>query len=76
MSSLSDLSNDFAKLKSARRKWQKRTLDCVVSNQNARRPSLGVDFSSGGLPATANFDWSKEAIAKVQDALAEAERDP
>jgi hypothetical protein len=29
-----------------------------------------------GLPATVNFDWSKEAVAKVQDALAEAERDP
>jgi hypothetical protein len=28
-----------------------------------------------GLPATVDFDWTKEAIAKVQDALAEAERD-
>jgi hypothetical protein len=28
-----------------------------------------------GLPATVDFDRTKEAIAKVQDALAEAERD-
>ena len=28
-----------------------------------------------GLPATVDFDWTKEAIAKVQAALAEAERD-
>jgi hypothetical protein len=28
-----------------------------------------------GLPATVDFDWTEEAIAKVQDALAEAERD-
>jgi hypothetical protein len=28
-----------------------------------------------GLPATVDFDWTKEAVAKVQDALAEAERD-
>jgi hypothetical protein len=29
-----------------------------------------------GLPATVDFDWTEEAIAKIQDALAEAERDP
>jgi hypothetical protein len=28
-----------------------------------------------GLPATVDFDWTKEAVAKIQDALAEAERD-
>jgi len=28
-----------------------------------------------GLPATVDFDWTKEAVAKFQDALAEAERD-
>jgi hypothetical protein len=27
-----------------------------------------------GLPATVDFDWTKEAVAKIQDALAEAER--
>jgi len=27
-----------------------------------------------GLPETVNFDWTKEAIAKVQNAIAEAER--
>ena len=28
-----------------------------------------------GLPETVNFDWTREAIAKVQSAIAEAERD-
>ena len=28
------------------------------------------------LPGSVNFDWMKEAIAKAQDAIAEAERDP
>jgi hypothetical protein len=28
-----------------------------------------------GLPETVNFDWTKEAIAKVQNAIAEAERE-
>jgi len=29
-----------------------------------------------GPPETVNFDWTEEAVAKVQDALAVAERDP
>ena len=29
-----------------------------------------------GLPESVNFDRIKEAVAKVQDAIAEAERDP
>ena len=29
-----------------------------------------------GLPGSVNFDWMKEAVAKAQDAIAEAERDP
>jgi hypothetical protein len=28
-----------------------------------------------GLPETVDFDWTKEAIVKVQNAIAEAERD-
>jgi hypothetical protein len=27
-----------------------------------------------GLPETVNFDWTNEAIAKIQNAIAEAER--
>ena len=27
-----------------------------------------------GLPETVNFDWTKEAIANVQNAIAKAER--
>jgi hypothetical protein len=30
----------------------------------------------GGLPASVDFDAVKEAVAKVQDAIAEAVRDP
>jgi hypothetical protein len=77
MSSLSDPSNDFAKLKS----------DAMqMAEENARLRTINakmlaalryvLTFLQGGLPATANFDWSQEAVAKVQDALAEAERDP
>ena len=29
-----------------------------------------------GLPGSVNFDWMKEGVAKAQDAIAEAERDP
>ena len=27
-----------------------------------------------GLPASVDFDWTREAVAKVQDDIAEAER--
>jgi hypothetical protein len=29
-----------------------------------------------GLPKAVNYDWTREAVAKVQNAVAEAERDP
>jgi hypothetical protein len=29
-----------------------------------------------GLPDSVNFDWTREAVVKVQEAIAEAERDP
>jgi len=77
MSSPSELSSDFEKLKSDATQMAK---------ENARLRSINakmlaalryaLTFLQEGLPATANFDWSKEAVAKIQDALAEAERDP
>ena len=66
MSSLSDLSNDFAKLKSDATQ---------MPEENARLRSINakmlaalryvLTFLQEGLPATANFDWSKEAVAKM-----------
>jgi len=77
MTSASDRSSDFEKLKS----------DAAhVAEENARLRSINVKMLDAlryvlpllqqGLPATVNFDWTEEAVAKVQDALAIAERDP
>ena len=77
MVSPSDLSSDFEKLKSDA---------AQVAEENARLRSINVKMLDAlryvlpllqqGLPATVNFDWTEEAVAKVQDALAVAERDP
>jgi hypothetical protein len=77
MVSPSDLSSDFEKLKSDA---------AQVAEENARLRSINVKMLDvlryvlpllqQGLLTTVNFDWTKEAVAKVQDALAEAERDP
>ena len=77
MASPSDLSSDFEKLKSDA---------AQVAEENARLRSINVKMLDvlryvlpllqQGLPTTVNFDWTKEAVAKVQNALAEAERDP
>jgi hypothetical protein len=76
MTSASDLSSDFEKLKSDA---------AYVAEENARLRSINVKMLDAlryvlpllqqGLPATVNFDWTEEAVAKVQDALAVAERD-
>jgi hypothetical protein len=77
MSSFSDFSDEFEKLK--RDATQ-------MSEENARLRSVNAKMLAAlqyllpllqqGLPATVDFDWTEEAVAKVQDALAEAERDP
>jgi hypothetical protein len=77
MSSRSDLSDDFEKLK--RDATQ-------MAEENGRLRSINAKMLATlryllpllqqGLPATVDFDWTEEAVAKVQDALAEAERDP
>ena len=77
MSSRSNLSDDFEKLK--REATQ-------MEEENARLRSINAKMLAAlryllpllqqGLPATVDFDWTEEAIAKVQDALAEGERDP
>jgi hypothetical protein len=45
------------------------------ANRTARKILFGIESRDWGIPATVDFDWTKEAVAKVQDALAEAERD-
>ena len=51
--------------------------DCVVSMSKCSNVLRYVlPLLQQGLPTTVNFDWTEEAVAKVQDALAEAERDP
>jgi phage-related minor tail protein len=76
MSSRSDLHADFEKL----------TADAKqMADENANLRKINAEMLAAlkytlpilqdGLPETVNFDWTKEAIAKVQHAMAEAERE-
>ena len=76
MSSGSDLHRDFENL----------TADAAqMADQNARLRKINAQMLAAlqyalpilqqGLPETVNFDWTKEAIDKVQSAIAEAESD-
>jgi hypothetical protein len=76
MSSRSDLHSDFEKL----------TADATqMADENARLRKINAQMLAAlqcalpilqeGLPDTVDFDWTKEAIVKVQNAIAEAERD-
>jgi hypothetical protein len=76
MSSRSDLHRDFEKL----------TADAAqMADENARLREINARMLAAleyalpilqqGLPDTVNFDWTKEAIDKVQSAIAEAESD-
>jgi hypothetical protein len=75
MSSPSDLQSDFERL----------TADATqMADENARLRKNNAQMLAAlqyalpileeGLPETVNFDWTREAIAKVQNAIAEAER--
>lgn len=76
MPSRADLDSDFERLK---------TDATQMANENARLRRINAQMLAAlqyalpvlqdGLPMTVTFDWVKEAIAKVQDAIAEAERD-
>src|SRR5258708_22803447 len=56
-----------------------------MADENARLRKINAEMLAAlqytspilqdGLPETVNFDWTKEAIAKVENAIAEAERD-
>jgi hypothetical protein len=76
MSSRSDLDRDFSQLK----------IDSTrLADENERLRSINdqmlvalhsaLPVLQDGLPGSVNFDWVKEAVAKVQAAIAEAERD-
>jgi len=76
MSSRSDLHSDFERL----------TVDATqMADENARLRKVNAQMLSAlqyalpilqdALPETVDFDWTKEAIVKVQNAIAEAERD-
>jgi hypothetical protein len=77
MSFRPNLSDDFDKLKFDMAQMEKenaRLRDVNAKMLAALRYVLPL--LQEGLPATDDFDWTREAVAKVQDALAEAERDP
>ena len=76
MSSPSDLHRDFETL----------AADATqMADENARLRKINAQMLAAlqytlpilqqGLPGTVNFDWTREAIDKVQSAIGEAERD-
>jgi hypothetical protein len=76
MSSRADLDNDFERL---------RADATQMADENARLRKINAQMIAAlqyvlpllrdGLPATVNFDWTEEAVAKIQNAMAEAESD-
>jgi hypothetical protein len=76
MSSRSDIHRDFEKL----------TADAAhLEDENARLREINAQMLAAlqyalpilqeGLPETVNFDWTREAVVKVQSAIAAAESD-
>jgi hypothetical protein len=71
-----DLESDFRKLAAdARQMAEENARLRKVNSQMISALEYVLPLLQQGLPATVDFDWTKEALAKVQDALAEAERD-
>ena len=75
MPSRSDFRQDFEKLAADAGQ---------LADENARLRKVNAQMLAAlqyalpilqqGLPETVNFDWTQEAIAKVQNAIAETER--
>jgi hypothetical protein len=71
-----NLENDFRKLTTdARQMAEQNARLRKVNSQMIYALEYVLPLLQQGLPATVDFDWTKEAVAKVQDALPEAERD-
>jgi hypothetical protein len=73
---MANLENDFRKLTTdARQMAEENARLRKVNSQMISALEYVLPLLQQGLPASVDFDWTKEAVANVQDALAEAERD-
>jgi hypothetical protein len=73
---MADLESDFRKLATdARQMAEENTRLRKVNSQMISALEYVLPPLQRALPATVDFDWTKEAVTKVQDGLAEAERD-
>jgi hypothetical protein len=71
-----DLESDFRKLAAdAKQMADENAKLRKINSQMISVLEYVLPLIQQGLPATVDFDWTKEAVAKIQDALAEAERD-
>jgi hypothetical protein len=71
-----NLESDFGKLATdARQMAEANARLRKINSQMISALEYVLPLLQQGLPATVDFDWTKEAVAKVQDALAEAVRD-
>lgn len=77
MPSRADLDSDFEKLTTDTKQMAEDNARLrKVNAQMLAALEYALPILREGLPTTVNFDWTKEAIAKVQDAIAAAEQDP
>jgi hypothetical protein len=73
----SDLDNDLAQLKTATSQLEDENARLRrVNAQMLAALTYALPVLRDGLPDSVNFDWTREAVAKVQAAIAEAGRDP
>jgi hypothetical protein len=71
-----DIESDFGKLSTDARQMAEENARLRKTNsQMISALEYVLPLLQQGLPATVDFDWTKEAVAKVQEALAGAERD-
>jgi hypothetical protein len=71
-----DLESDFRKLATDAKQMAEENVRLrKINSQMISALEYILPLLQQGLPATVDFDWTTKAIAKVQDALAEAERD-
>lgn len=71
-----DLESDFRKLAAdAKQMADENAKLRKINSQMISVLEYVLPLIQQGLPATVDFDRTKEAVAKIQDALAEAERD-